>query len=60
MHDRSLYSKPELHGEVLEQAAQGGGAATIPGGFQEKGRCHTERHGLKWSQAWADGWNTWS
>ena len=31
---------------VLEQAAQGGGRVTIPGGFQEKDRCGTEWCGL--------------
>ena len=29
-------------GEVLEQAAQGGGGVTIPGGFQEEGKCGTK------------------
>jgi len=33
-------------GEALEQASQGGGGVTIPGGFQEEGRCGTE-----WSRA---------
>jgi len=32
----------QKHGEILEQTSQGGGRVTIPGGFQEKGRCHTE------------------
>jgi len=27
---------------LLEQAAQGVGGVTIPGGFQENGGCHTE------------------
>ena len=29
-------------GEVLEQAAQGSGGVTVPGGIQEKGRCCIE------------------
>jgi len=33
-------------GEVLEQAAQGGGGVTIPGVFQLKGRCGNEGCGL--------------
>ena len=28
--------------KALKHAAQGGGGVTIPGGVQEKGRCHTE------------------
>lgn len=43
-------------GEVLELAAQGGGGVATPGGFQAKGRCHTERHGLQQSRVWIDGW----
>jgi len=31
---------------VLEQAAQGDGGVTIPGGVQETFRCCTEGHGL--------------
>ena len=31
---------------MLEQAAQGGGGVTDPGGVQETFRCHTEGHGL--------------
>jgi len=30
---------------ALEQAAQGGGGDTIPGGVQELHRCGTEGHG---------------
>ena len=30
----------------MEQAAQGGGGVTIPGGVQETGQCCTEGHGL--------------
>lgn len=33
-------------GEVQEQAAQGNGGVTAPGGVQGKGRCSTEGHGL--------------
>ena len=29
-------------GQILEQAAPGSSGVTIPGGFQEKGRCYTE------------------
>jgi len=32
-------------GEAVAQAAQGGGAATIPGGAQEMCGCDTEQHG---------------
>ena len=39
---------------VLEQAAQGDGGVTIPGGFQEPCGCGTEGHG-QWE--WADGWS---
>jgi len=31
-------------GEALEQAAQGGGGVTVPGGIQELRRCGTEEH----------------
>ena len=31
---------------MLEQAAQGGGGVSIPGGVQEMCRCDTEGHGL--------------
>jgi len=31
---------------VLEQAAQGGGEVTNPGGFQEMFKCCIEGHGL--------------
>jgi len=31
---------------VLEQAAQGGGGVTIPGGVEEKGKCLTEGRDL--------------
>lgn len=33
-------------GEGLEQAAQGSGRVTIPGGIQEMCRCGTKEHGL--------------
>jgi len=33
-------------GEVLEQAAQGGGGVTVPRGGQETCRCGTVGHGL--------------
>jgi len=33
-------------GEALEQAAQGVGGVTIPGGVQEKGSCGNWGHGL--------------
>jgi len=33
-------------GQVLEQAAQGGGEVTNPGGFQEMFKCCIEGHGL--------------
>ena len=32
-------------GQVLAQAAWGGGGVTVPGGVQELWRCGTERHG---------------
>ena len=32
--------------EVLEQAAQGGGGVTVPGGVQEQCRCGTKRDRL--------------
>ena len=32
--------------EALEEAAQGSGGVTIPGGVHEKGRCGTEGHGV--------------
>jgi len=32
-------------GALYKQAAQGGGAVTIPGGIQEMWRCGTEGHG---------------
>ena len=40
--------EPELRksGEALEQAAQGGGGVTVPGGVQERWRCGTEGHEL--------------
>ena len=41
-----------MSGEALEQAAQGGGGVTIPGGGQEPWRCGTEGRG-QW--AWWDG-----
>ena len=31
---------------MLEQAAQGGGGVTVPGGVQETCRCGTKEHGL--------------
>lgn len=43
-------------GEALEQAAQRGAGGTIPGSFQERGRYHSEWHGLEQSQAWVDSW----
>ena len=43
---------------VLEQAAEGNGKVAIPGGIQEKDKCHTEGHGLEQSQAWDDGWTS--
>lgn len=42
----------------MEQVVQRGGGDTIPGGFQEKNRCHTEWHGLK--QSGVDGWTSWA
>ena len=33
-------------GEAFAQAAQGGGGVTVPGDFQENGKCGTEGHGL--------------
>ncbi len=33
-------------GNALEQAAQGGGGVTVPGGVQEMCRCGIEEHGL--------------
>jgi len=33
-------------GQALEQAVQGGGGVTIPGGVQKKCRCGTSGHGL--------------
>ena len=35
----------QMSGEALEVAVQGSGGVTIPGGFQEKGRCGTEGRG---------------
>jgi len=32
--------------EAVAQDTQGSGGVTIPGGFQEEGRCGTEGHGL--------------
>ena len=40
---KNLFSKS---GDALAQAAQGGGALTIPGGVQELCRCGTEGRGL--------------
>jgi len=40
---KNFFSKSDA---VLEQAAQGGGTVTIPGGLQEKDRCGTEWCGL--------------
>ena len=37
----------ELQHWALEQAAQGSGGVTIPGGFQESCSCDTEGHGLQ-------------
>ena len=34
-------------GEALEQAAQGSGGVTIPGGVKKKCRCDTSGHGLE-------------
>jgi len=42
---------------VLDQAAQGGGGVTIPGGVQEMWRCGTEGHGLVVWWGWVDGWS---
>ena len=50
------FSQLYAPGEVLEQAAQGGGGVTILGGVHEKCSCGTEEHGLQYSQAWLDGW----
>jgi len=35
-----------MSGTALEQAAQGGGGVTVPGGGQEAWRCSTEGRGL--------------
>ena len=37
-----LFSKS---GKILEEAAQGGGGVTFPGGFQEKSKYSTWGHG---------------
>ena len=39
----------------MEQTAQGGDGVTVPGDFQEKGRCGTEEHCVECPQAWFDG-----
>lgn len=47
----------------MEQATQGGGGVTIPGVFQEKGRCGTEGYNPEWSQTGVDvktWWSFWS
>lgn len=47
---------PEIQTVMLRKAAQGSGGGTIPGGVQERGRCHTEGHRLVGMLGWADGW----
>jgi len=48
---KNLFSKS---GAALAQAAQGGGALTIPGGVQELCRCGTEGRGLVGRQGWGN------
>jgi len=40
----------------LEQAAQGSGGVTIPGGVQKRYRCGTSGYGLVGMVVWVDGW----
>ena len=40
----------------MEQAAQGGGGVTVPGGVQEPCGCGIEEHGQWAWWGWADGW----
>ena len=44
-HPESIYLMMDVRksDNILKQAAQGGGAVTIPGGDQEPWRCGTER-----------------
>ena len=41
---KNLFSERAVRQQ--EQAAQGSGGVTIPGGVHEKGRCGTEGHGV--------------
>jgi len=45
----------------MEQAAQGSGCVTIPGGAQEMFRCDAKGHGLveKWTVVVVDGQLDW-
>ena len=44
---KSVLTVLRKRGKVLEQAAQGGGGDTIPGGSQEMYRCGTEERDLE-------------
>ena len=45
---------------MLEQAAQGGGGVTAPGGIQEMWRCGTKKHGsVRKYWWWVGGWLDW-
>jgi len=43
-------------GDALEQAAQGGGGVTVPGGVQEPCGCGSEGHGQWPWWEWVCGW----
>lgn len=53
--DVSLSLLEQEKTQALEQAVQGGGGVTVPGGVQEKSRCRTEGHGLEQARAWVNG-----
>ena len=42
--------------EAVAQAAQGGGAVTVPGGVEEPCGCGTEGHGQWAWWGWAGSW----
>ena len=44
----------------MEQAAQGAGGVTVPGGFQEKCRCGTEGCDQWAWWEWVHSWTRWS
>jgi len=54
-----------MSGQVLEQAAQGGGGITVPGGVQGTCRCCTEGHclvgnmGDRWAVELGDLFQPW-